>query len=179
MVKLTNIIILTCFVFLPPNVLADAHILTLNNAETRVCFNPAGGCTELICKEIAAAKSEILVLAYSFTSIPIARALLGAHKKGVKVMAILDKSQKTARYSSATFLSSAGIPTFIDAAHVIAHNKIIVIDKGTVITGSFNFTKAAEEKNAENILILKSKDIAKVYLDNWNIHLSHSEKYIR
>lgn len=52
----------------------------------------------------------------------------------------------------------------------------MIIDKGTVITGSFNFTKAAEEKNAENLLIIKSADLANLYLDNWNRHRSHSEE---
>ncbi len=71
-----------------------------------------------------------------------------------------------------------GIPTFIDAEHQIAHNKIMIIDRETVITGSFNFTKAAEEKNAENLLILKNKELAKIYIDNWNKHRKHSEEYM-
>jgi phosphatidylserine/phosphatidylglycerophosphate/cardiolipin synthase-like enzyme len=70
-----------------------------------------------------------------------------------------------------------GIPTYIDAEHAIAHNKIMVIDKETVITGSFNFTKAAEEHNAENLLILNSKELAKMYIENWNKHKKHSEEY--
>ena len=70
-----------------------------------------------------------------------------------------------------------GIHTLIDAEHAIAHNKIMIIDKETVITGSFNFTKAAEEKNAENLLILKSKELAKLYIDNWNKHKKHSRDY--
>ena len=69
-----------------------------------------------------------------------------------------------------------GIPTLIDAEHAIAHNKIMIIDKETVITGSFNFTKAAEGKNAENLLILKSKELAKQYIDNWNKHKGHSQE---
>ena len=55
----------------------------------------------------------------------------------------------------------------------------MVIDKEVVITGSFNFTKAAEERNAENLLILRAKDLAKAYLDNWDKHKVHSEKYER
>jgi phosphatidylserine/phosphatidylglycerophosphate/cardiolipin synthase-like enzyme len=70
-----------------------------------------------------------------------------------------------------------GIPTYINASHAIAHNKIMIIDKQTVITGSFNFTKAAEESNAENLLILSSKEVAKAYIDNWNKHREHSEEY--
>ena len=69
------------------------------------------------------------------------------------------------------------IQTYIDAAHAIAHNKIIIIDQETVITGSFNFTRAAEEKNAENLLIMRNRELAKVYIDNWYRHREHSEKY--
>jgi phosphatidylserine/phosphatidylglycerophosphate/cardiolipin synthase-like enzyme len=103
--------------------------------------------------ELGNAKTTILVQAYSFTSTPIAKALVSAHNRGVKVEVILDKSQRTEKYSSADFLQHAGILTNIDAKHAIAHNKIMVIDGATVITGAFNFTKAAEENNAENPLV--------------------------
>jgi phosphatidylserine/phosphatidylglycerophosphate/cardiolipin synthase-like enzyme len=144
---------------------------------TKVCFSPRGGCTESIVKEINAAKSEILVQAYSFTSAPIAKALLTAFKRGIKVEVILDKSQRKEKYTSATFLVNSGIPTFIDDMHAIAHNKIMIIDEETVITGSFNFTKAAEEKNAENLLIIRNADLAKIYMENWEKHREHSENY--
>ncbi len=71
-----------------------------------------------------------------------------------------------------------GVKTYIDSAHTIAHNKIIIIDGETVITGSFNFTKAAEKNNAENPLILKNKNLANQYIDNWNRHKGHSEVYV-
>jgi len=90
---------------------------------------------------------------------------------------ILDKNQRTKKYSSADFVAHAGIPTFIDAKHAIAHNKIIIIDGETVLTGSFNFTKAAEEKNAENLLIIRDKAIAEKYTSNWDGHVEHSEPY--
>jgi phosphatidylserine/phosphatidylglycerophosphate/cardiolipin synthase-like enzyme len=77
----------------------------------------------------------------------------------------------------ADFLVNSGVPTKIDAQHAIAHNKIMIIDGETVITGSFNFTKAAEEKNAENLLILKDKKLADRYLANWKEHEKHSEAY--
>jgi phosphatidylserine/phosphatidylglycerophosphate/cardiolipin synthase-like enzyme len=53
----------------------------------------------------------------------------------------------------------------------------MIIDGATVITGSFNFTKAAEQKNAENLLVLKSKDLAKLHIQNWQGHREHSEPY--
>ena len=142
-----------------------------------VFFSPKGGCTEAVVKELAAAKSTVLVQAYSFTSVPIAKALVDAYKRGVKVEVVLDKSQKGEKYTSADFVIHAGIPTKIDSKHAIAHNKIMVIDGQTVITGSFNFTKAAEEGNAENLLVIRSPDLAAKYTANWHVHDAHSDPY--
>src|SRR4030043_658469 len=85
-----------------------------------VYFSPKGGCTDAIARELGKAHSTILVQAYSFTSYRIAKALLDAHKRGVKIEVILDKSQRTDQYSSATFLYNSGIPVRIDARHGIA-----------------------------------------------------------
>lgn len=148
-----------------------------NQRNWEVYFSPQGGATDAIVRELNKAKSTVLVQAYSFTSAPIAKALLNAHKRGVKVEVILDKSQRTQQYSSATFLFNSGIPTRIDAQHAIAHNKVMIIDGETVITGSFNFTKAAEEKNAENLLVFRDKKLAEKYIKNWEEHGKHSEAY--
>ncbi|MGO8715855.1 MAG: phospholipase D-like domain-containing protein [Smithella sp.] len=59
----------------------------------------------------------------------------------------------------------------------MTHNKMVIIDKETVITGSFNFTKAAEENNVENLLIIRNKKLAEIYIDNWYKHKEHSGKY--
>lgn len=146
--------------------------------DIQVFFSPHGGCTEAIVKNLESATNTVLVQAYSFTSAPIAKALVDAHKRGVNVTVILDKSQRTERYSEADFFLHADIPTFIDAKHNIAHNKIMVIDGHTIITGSFNFTKAAEAENAENLLVIDDPKLAARYTANWKIHLSHSEKTI-
>jgi phosphatidylserine/phosphatidylglycerophosphate/cardiolipin synthase-like enzyme len=79
---------------------------------------------------------------------------------------ILDKTQRTDKYSSATFFLNQGIPVRIDAKHAIAHNKVMVIDGEAVITGSFNFTKTAEENNAENLLIIHDKKLSSIYTKN-------------
>lgn len=142
-----------------------------------VHFSPDGGCTKAITNELAKATNSILVQAYSFTSAPIAGALRDARRRGVKVTVILDKSQKSEKYSSADFLKNAGVFTYIDSKHAIAHNKIIIVDHSTVITGSFNFTKAAEEKNAENLLVIRDKELADRYRVNWINHYDHSEEY--
>jgi len=115
--------------------------------------------------------------AYSFTSVPIAKALLTAHKRGMRVEVILDKSQLTEKYSSVTFLYNSGIPTRIDAAHAIAHNEVMIIDGETGITGSLTFTKAAEKQNAENLLIIRNRALAEMYIIDRLEHSSHSEPY--
>jgi len=143
----------------------------------RVYFSPKGGCTEAVVRELDRATNSVFVQAYSFTSAPIAEALVNAHKRGVKVEVIIDKSQRTEKYSSSDFVAHAGIPTSIDAKHAIAHNKIMVIDHHKILTGSFNFTKAAEENNAENLLVIEDTGLAEKYADNWNIHRKHSEEY--
>jgi len=142
-----------------------------------IYFSPNGGCTDAIVRELNSAKSSILMQAYSFTSASIAKALLEAHKRGIKVKVILDKSQLTEKYSSVNFLYNSGIPTWMDSAHAIAHNKVMIIDGETVITGSFNFTRAAEEKNAENLLVIRDKALASKYIKNWKDHAEHSEVY--
>ena len=152
--------------------------LAASEPKIEVFFSPQGGCTEAVVKALDRASSTVLVQAYSFTSAPIAKALVDAHKRGVKIQVILDKSQKTEKYSEADFTAHAGIPTFIDARHAIAHNKIIIIDGQEVLTGSFNFTKAAEENNAENLLVIQDAGLAAKYTENWRVHLEHSERYI-
>jgi phosphatidylserine/phosphatidylglycerophosphate/cardiolipin synthase-like enzyme len=146
-------------------------------SKIEVFFSPNGGCTEAVVDALNDATNTVLVQAYSFTSAPIAKALVNAHKRGVNVKVILDKSQRTEKYSSADFVAHAGIPTFIDAKHAIAHNKIMVIDGHEVLTGSFNFTKAAETDNAENLLVIEDVALAAKYTANWGAHLEHSEAY--
>ena len=155
----------------------QAKEIVLDHSSCPGIFWPQGGCTDAIVGEISKAQKEVLVQAYSFTSKPIAKALVDAHKRGVHTEIILDKSQRGKRYHAADFCAHMGIPTYIDFAHAHAHNKVMLIDQETVITGSFNFTKAAEERNAENLLIIKSRDLAKEYLDNWEEHKKRSEKY--
>jgi len=144
--------------------------------ELEVAFSPHGGCTALVVKVIDSAQHSIRVLAYSFTSAPIAKALVDAHKRGVDVQVVVDKSQKSARYTSATFIANAGIPVRIDFKHAIAHNKVIIVDSKTVEQGSFNYTRAAENSNAENVLVnWDNPRLAEVYLRDWRRHWDHSE----
>ena len=143
----------------------------------RVYFSPNHGATKAVVDALTAAKATVLVQAYSFTSAPIAKALVEARARGVDVQVILDQKETGSKYSSADFVAHAKIVTLIDGAHAIAHNKVMVIDGETVITGSFNFTTAAEQKNAENLLVIRDRALADRYTANWQAHAAHSARY--
>ena len=136
-------------------------------APIHICFTPQQQCLPLILSEIRNAQKEILVQAYSFTSMPIAQALISAKKKGINVRVIADKSQETAKGTTIPSLVSAGIDVRIDSKVAIAHNKVLIIDRAAVVSGSYNWTVSAEKRNAENIFIVRDEKIAASYRTNW------------
>lgn len=152
-------------------------------ASVSACFTPGPtSCAQMIAATIGAAHATVRVQAYWLTSAPIMKALVDAKGRGVDVAAILDKTQDRTgdprgRYSSAVFLAHAGIPVWIDEAPAIAHNKVIVIDGATVITGSFNFTKAADTRNAENVVVLQSAEVAGWFTGNWEARRAVSRAF--
>jgi phosphatidylserine/phosphatidylglycerophosphate/cardiolipin synthase-like enzyme len=105
--------------------------------------------------------------AYSFTSKPISLALLDAHKRGIDVRVVVDKLNATARYTLATFLANQGVPVRVDYRYAIMHDKFIVVDGQEVETGSFNYTAGAEDRNAENVLVLHDPAMAQHYGREW------------
>jgi len=156
---------------------AIAQEFRLSNTPVSLYFSPSGGATEAVVHEIKQAKSEILIQAYSFTSTPIAKALADARARRVNIVALFDKSDVRGKFGLIDALAKRGIQVLIDDKHAIAHNKIMIIDRLTVITGSFNFTKAAEENNAENLLIIRNTELSNAYLQNFVIHRAHSVPY--
>ena len=129
-----------------------------------------------VIKVINGANKQILLAAYSFTSKPITAALVAAKKRGVKVYAVLDKSNETEKYSTLHMLRSAAIPVKIDRAHAIQHNKYMIIDGATVETGSFNYTSSAEKRNAENVVVISGdQQVVKRFAQDWNTHWAHAQ----
>ncbi|AEI88898.1 phospholipase D family nuclease [Candidatus Midichloria mitochondrii] len=143
-----------------------------------ICFTPPSGCASLIANEIVKAKSSIYLQAYGLTSKPIIRQLVKAQDRGVRVNILLDGSNLSHNNKVALELKKAGIKVGIDKiSSGIAHNKVIIIDNYKVVTGSFNFTTAADTKNAENVLLIEDKNIAQIYLSNWRIRKKLSIPY--
>lgn len=168
--------IILALVLLPGHLAATD--ISLNNTVAKVYFSPDGGALKAITRQIDQATREILVQSYLFTSKPIQTALINACKRGVHVEIMLDKNeQKERKYVSAKAFKSGGAIVWLDGRHACSHNKIIIIDRETVVTGSFNFTYAAERKNAENLLIIPSTDLAGLYTENFLGHMRHSAKY--
>jgi len=143
---------------------------------TQACFTPGQACLPLIQQALAAAQQTIHLQAYTFTQKKMTDSLLQAAKRGVKVIVILDKSQRTARFSQYPVLKASSIAVFFDTKPAIAHNKVIIIDNKILITGSYNFSQAAETKNAENLLIIHSPELAALYETNFQKRLKESKK---
>ncbi|MBP6012270.1 MAG: phospholipase D family protein [Alphaproteobacteria bacterium] len=157
---------------------APAAAAVASKPELSTCFTPGENCMSKIVKAIDGAKSEILVQAYSFSAKPLINALGRAHARGVKVRVILDKADERERDRAGSRLIAQRILPHVDTGVASAHNKVIVVDRDTVITGSFNFTDAAQKKNAENVLLIKGHpDVAAAYAKNWERRMAASRPY--
>lgn len=133
-------------------------------AEIRVFFSPEGGAVEEIIKQIDNAQSYIDIAMYSFTYEPIAEAIIRAKNRGVKIRILMDKVQSQGKYSKYEFFLDNEIAIIQDRRAGIMHNKIAVIDGKVLFTGSYNWTKSAEESNQENLLeFIDEEEIIKVY----------------
>jgi len=149
-------------------------------ATVQVGFSPEGSARTLVLSVIDSAKHEIRMLGYSFTSPDIARALIAAKRRGVDVQIVLDESGNRDRASVAAMnlIVNAGIPLRIDRAYKIQHDKVIVADRQTVQTGSFNYTLSAERANSENALVIWNyPQIAAPYLQHWQSRWDQSTPY--
>lgn len=170
----------TAFEFLP-----DARIPQAMNASgtIQLAFSPEDDTGEMIVQAIHGAKRQVLVQAFSFTHRKISQALIDARRRGVDVQLIADGEQiRKMQRGLVPEIAAAGVPTFVDYSHDSAHNKIMIIDAGqpqsAVITGSFNFTHAAQYKNAENLLIFRGNpQLTQAYLKNWQNHRTHARPF--
>jgi phosphatidylserine/phosphatidylglycerophosphate/cardiolipin synthase-like enzyme len=149
----------------------------------QLAFAPWDNAEAMIVEGVRRAKQQILVQAFSFTSRTLANALLAARRRGVDVQVMADREQTfSGEASRIPDLVQEGIPVVLEVRYQSAHNKVMVIDAGTanaaVITGSYNWTYAAQYKNAENVLILRhNPDIVNAYAANWRRHHAEALPY--
>lgn len=142
--------------------------------EIEIAFSPNQGAEALILRAIGSARSELRVMAYSFTSAPVTAALIAAKKRGVDVYVVADhrhnagddRSGKARAALSA--LATAGVHVRTVDKYAILHDKFIVADKVHTQTGSFNYSAAAARSNSENVLVIwNNPRVAEAYLGHW------------
>ena len=126
-------------------------------------FAPEDGVEKELLEEISASRKSIDVMAFSFTSEPIAEAMVARLRQGVQVRALFEARNAGSQYSRDDFLAANGARVYMDTNPNTMHHKVIVIDNATVATGSYNFSAAAESSNDENVLIVHSPEIAQAY----------------
>lgn len=144
--------------------------VTIDDAgRVEILFRPGDAVDEHIIGVIRDARREIHVLAFTFTHRGIARALVDAHRRGVQVVVIADQAQALeVPHNALALLKSAGVRVALDGSMGSAHNKVMIIDAAgahpVTITGSFNFTTAAQSRNAENVVIFAgNREVARRY----------------
>lgn len=144
------------------------HISLNDGTQISTYFAPENDTIPPLLKEITSAKKSIYFMAFSFTHDKLGGAMCDQYKKGIPVEGVFEKRQID-QYSEYESMKKAGIPVITDDSPGTMHHKVIVIDAETVITGSYNFSKNAETRNSENLLIIKgNKDIARTYLAEFN-----------
>ncbi len=160
----------------------DESVRLQATGSVEVAFSPWNDPEEAILAAFEEARELILVQAYLFTSKPLLQGLLDAKARGVKVEVLLDADMnRPGSYTVLPELLEAGIPVALETRYANAHNKVVILDphspsRAALITGSYNFTRAAKTSNAENLLILRGNPaLVRVYLENWKRHKDEAQ----
>ena len=171
-------LILSCRLLSSPSSAPSTQPAGAPQPSITVLFTPGDDCIQAIVDELDAARRSVHVQAYVLTSDPIGRALIAAKKRGLDVRVIFGSGSARGEGSEAERLLAEKVIVLVDGFHRYAHNKIMIIDRSVVITGSFNFSEKAQEENAENMLIIKGHpDVARRFNQNWAVHAKHSLPY--
>lgn len=149
-------------------------------AQIEVAFTPGDDIAGLIGRHIAKARKSVQVQAYLFTDRKLVAALLAARRRGVEVQIVGDAAQQEAGgFPGLAALERAGARVYLDRAHAASHNKIMIVDgasaAATVITGSYNFSQAAQSKNAENVVVISgNRGVTDRFVNNFEQHRGES-----
>lgn len=157
-----------------PDSLADTPYpaFFVNSVPVEIYFAPEDGVAGRLVQLIESSHSSIYFLAYSFTSDSLGTAIRARAAAGVSVAGVLDADQ--ARSNEGTeyeaFLQE-GVDIRLDGDEGLMHHKVIVLDGCTVITGSYNFSRSADEKNDENLLVFRNCALGEEFTrEFWRIY---------
>ncbi len=149
-----------------------------------VAFSPNEGSEHLVVKVIDSARTELDLLSYSFTSVPVVEALVRARHRGVKVTLVADEKDNVSGDHSGKAraalgaLVNAGADVRTIRVYPIHHDKVIIADRETVELGSFNYSDAAAHKNSENVLVnWGNPKLAEVYFKHFYRNYAQATAY--
>ncbi len=138
--------------------------LTINGVQVENYFAPEDKVMDKIVAQLEKAQKSVQFMAFSFTDDRMGQVLRDKAKANLKVQGLFEKRGSDTQYSEYGILKEQKIDVLTDANKYVLHHKVIIIDEATVILGSFNFSKNADESNDENILIVHDAGVASEYL---------------
>jgi phosphatidylserine/phosphatidylglycerophosphate/cardiolipin synthase-like enzyme len=137
--------------------LPQAAFLVRNTPQIQVYFTPGKDCENNIIQRMEKA-NKIDIAVYAITNRAIADSILAASARGSKIRMITDRLQAAGKGSLVGELVAAGMPVRTNVKHKIEHNKFAIFDNREVISGSYNWTVTASDKNSENCIFLTQPD---------------------
>lgn len=139
--------------------------LSLNGVRVENYFSPEDHVSDALVRLVQSARQSVVFAAFSFTSDPLADAMLARAAEGVSIAGVFEAEQYYSNQGTEfDRLQTAGLDIVLDNNPNRMHHKFIVVDGQTVVTGSYNFSRSAEERNDENVLVIYSPEIAAQYL---------------
>jgi len=123
-------------------------------------FAPEDGVAAKIARRLQMAQKTLDFLAFSFTDDNLGEAVRTLAASGVKVRGVFEKTGSETKYSEYGRFKAAGLDVLQDGNPYLMHHKVFIIDGQTVIFGSFNFSRNADESNDENVLIIDEAGLA-------------------
>lgn len=130
---------------------------------TKVYFSPGPDCLNAIVDTLKKAKRKAKICVFTISDNRIVDAIKDMQLNGVNIKVISDNDKRFDEGSDIEYIARRGIDVKLDTTHAHMHHKFAVIDDSITITGSYNWTRSAEQRNYENILVTDSKDVAKAY----------------
>ena len=145
--------------------------LNLDGVEVETVFEPEGNVRARILSLLDEADTSIYVMAFVFTDTDLADALIDRYQAGIDVVAIVEARNIESPGSDVDTLRRAGVEVLEDGNPYMMHHKVILVDEEVVVTGSYNFSASAAERNDENSLIVHSPEVAARYVEEfWRVY---------
>jgi phosphatidylserine/phosphatidylglycerophosphate/cardiolipin synthase-like enzyme len=145
----------------------STSVVNLAGYRIKTTFAPDNDITGEVVQAIKDARQSIDILAFTFTSDRIGDALLAARKRGVKIRVVIESRNASGTGSEYKRFKTNKLDVRQDGNCYVMHDKVIIIDGHEVITGSFNWTRQAQEQNDENALFIDNDGLAQHYANEF------------